>query len=84
MKGFKEVITITTIEHRVIDKIAKPSERCMINGKFWYYDDIIILEHKSETELDNYKDFDFVIDNDSDIPSLIEKVREILIKLELI
>ena len=32
--------------------------------------------HPSETALDNY-DFDYVIENDSDIHSLIEKVREL-------
>jgi hypothetical protein len=40
-------------------------------------------EHESETALDNAV-FDYVIDNDSDINSLIEKVKEILIKEKLI
>lgn len=38
---------------------------------------------KSETELDNCK-FDYVIENDSHIPILIEKVREILIKEKIL
>ena len=40
-------------------------------------------QHESETELDN-AEFDYVIDNNSDIQSLIEKVREILTKEKLI
>lgn len=39
--------------------------------------------HSSETSLDN-TEFDYVIDNNSDIPSLIEKVKEILIKEKII
>lgn len=35
-------------------------------------------EHPSETALDDYKDFDYIIDNDSDIQSLIEKIKIIL------
>lgn len=40
-------------------------------------------EHISETALDN-AEFDYVIDNNSDITSLIEKVRKILIKENII
>lgn len=40
-------------------------------------------EHESETALDNFT-FDYVIDNNSDINSLIEKVKEILIKEKII
>lgn len=40
-------------------------------------------EHPSETALDN-AEFDYVIDNNSDIHSLIEKVRTILIKEKII
>jgi hypothetical protein len=36
-------------------------------------------EHESENSLDSAT-FDYVIDNNSDISSLIEKVREILVK----
>lgn len=39
--------------------------------------------HESETALDDYK-FDYVIENDSDISSLIEKVREMLSHFKLI
>ena len=40
-------------------------------------------EHYSEIALDKSK-FDYVVDNDSNIESLIEKVKEILIKEKLI
>lgn len=41
-------------------------------------------EHISETALDNYQEFDYIIDNNSTIEELIEKVKEILIKEKLI
>lgn len=40
--------------------------------------------HPSETSLDDYKGFDYIIDNDSDIPSLVEKVKQILIEEKII
>lgn len=40
-------------------------------------------EHYSETAIDR-SEFDYIINNDSDIQSLIEKVREILIKERLL
>lgn len=39
--------------------------------------------HESETSLDNCA-FDYVIENNSDIPTLVEKVKEILIKENII
>lgn len=42
-----------------------------------------LYEHPSETALDDSK-FDYVIDNNSDITSLIKKVKEILVKENLI
>lgn len=42
------------------------------------------LQHPSEIALDNYKDWDYVIENDGTIEDLIEKVKEILIKEKLI
>ena len=38
---------------------------------------------KAETALDK-SEFDYVVDNDSDIQSLIEKVKQILIKERLL
>ena len=40
-------------------------------------------EHYSETALDK-SEFDYIVDNDSDIESLIEKVKQILIKEKLL
>ena len=40
-------------------------------------------EHCSETALDK-SEFDYIVDNDSDIESLIEKVKQILIKEKLL
>jgi hypothetical protein len=41
-------------------------------------------EHESETALDEYKNFDYIVNNDSSIENLIDKVKEILIKEKLI
>ena len=40
-------------------------------------------EHYSETALDK-SEFDYIVDNDSDIESLIEKVRKILVTEKII
>lgn len=45
---------------------------------------IISDNHKSEAALDNYKDFDYVIDNEGTIEELVEKVSNILKKENLI
>lgn len=42
-----------------------------------------IPEHESETALDN-AEFDYVIDNNSDIPHLIEEVRKMLVHFKII
>jgi hypothetical protein len=39
--------------------------------------------HESETALDHYTEFDYVIDNNGTIDELIQKVKEILIKLNV-
>jgi len=41
-------------------------------------------EHPSETALDDYKEWDYIIENNGTIENLIEKVREILIKEHII
>ena len=46
--------------------------------------EMVIGEHPSETGLDDYNGFDYVVENDSTIEELIEKVREILIKEKII
>lgn len=44
-----------------------------------------LQDHKSETELDNYDGWDYVIDNtETSIEELIEKVKEIMIKENII
>jgi len=45
---------------------------------------MILSNHESETALDGYRDFDYTIDNSGTIEELVEKVRGILIKEELI
>jgi energy-coupling factor transporter ATP-binding protein EcfA2 len=42
------------------------------------------FEHESETALDDFKDFDYIITNDGTIEQLIEKVKAILIREEII
>ena len=42
------------------------------------------LNHESETALDNYTDFDYIITNDGTIEDLVEKIRLILIKEKVI
>lgn len=41
-------------------------------------------KHESEVALDNYNDWDYVIDNNGTIEDLIEKVKQILIKEKII
>lgn len=43
-----------------------------------------ITEHLSETALDNYEDWDYIIDNDGSIQDLIDKIKDILIKENII
>jgi hypothetical protein len=42
------------------------------------------LTHYSETALDNYEDFDYIVFNDGTIGELIEKLKQILIKEKII
>lgn len=44
----------------------------------------ISVEHESETALDDYQDFDYIIDNNGTINDLIIKIKEILIKEKII
>lgn len=41
-------------------------------------------KHPSEVALDDYKDFDYIIQNDHSIEDLIQKVKDILIKEDII
>lgn len=49
----------------------------------WKFDEDNIIEHESETALDN-AEFDYVIDNNSDIPHLIEEVRKMLVHFKIL
>ena len=40
----------------------------------------VVSDHPSETSLDNYEDFDYVIDNSGTISELTGNIREILVK----
>lgn len=44
----------------------------------------VLDEHPSETSLDNYKEFDYVIENNGTIEELVEQVKQILIKQSII
>ena len=65
-------------------RVSRPCEIC---GRSGYHKMSCPVsksgEHYSETALDKSK-FDYIVNNDSDIQSLIEKVREILKKEKLI
>ena len=39
-------------------------------------------KHPTETSLDNYKKFDYIIENDSTIEKLKEKVKQVLKEVE--
>lgn len=43
-----------------------------------------IIEHESETALDNYENWDYVINNNDSIEGLIEQVKQIMIKEKII
>ncbi len=45
--------------------------------------ELLTKEHESETALDN-AEFDYIIDNNSDIPHLIEEIRKMLIHFKII
>lgn len=49
-----------------------------------YQNDYSSKVHESETALDNYQDWSYVIVNDGTLDDLIDKIREILIKEELL
>jgi DNA-binding XRE family transcriptional regulator len=56
-------------------------ENNMLNGNI---ETIRKYFHPSETALDNYQDWDYVIDNSGSLEDLIEEVRKILIDLKII
>lgn len=56
--------------------------------EMWVYVDEVEFvrkqEHPSETGLDHYEDWDYIIDNDGSIEDLVESIREILQKENII
>ncbi len=75
----------TKMPNWIISDVRFPNEAKAIkdrNGILIRVNRNIGLEfmHESETALDNYNDWDYVIDNNGTIEDLIEKVKQILIK----
>jgi len=64
-------------------KINTPKGVRWLNYDDWVFESTGKKPHISETELDNAK-FDHVINNDSTLEELVEKVKEILIKENII
>ncbi|MCK9429289.1 MAG: hypothetical protein M0R17_04745 [Candidatus Omnitrophica bacterium] len=67
----------------IVIRINRNPKNKWIDKAEWDFHTKGIEPHVSETALDDYT-FDYVIENDSDIPSLIEKVREMLIYFKII
>jgi hypothetical protein len=68
----------------ILIKIERPCIECGLkNGHKMSCSHNRIL-HESETALDDYTDWDYIVKNDSTIEDLIEKIRDILIKEEII
>lgn len=72
---YREKITINEFLKRLFHST------CISNSE----SDSIIksLTHETETELDNYNNFDYVIDNDSDLTELFVKVYKIVNKIAI-
>lgn len=83
LKAIKDRDGITIRVNRTYSKIPIyiPGEEC--NGVSRQDFEDARPKHPSETALDNAK-FDYTIDNNGTIEELIEKVKEILIKLKII
>jgi len=78
--GFKyESIEDTVWYEHAINEGFKFSESL----NTWSFDEDNFQKHPSETALDDAT-FDYVIDNNSTIEELVEKVREILVKLNIL
>ena len=82
-KGFSPISSLLVLPNWIISDVRFPNEVKAIKKK----DGIIIRinresdynsTHSSEIALDNYEDFDYIIDNSNCIDCLIEKVKEIL------
>lgn len=51
--------------------------RCIEDVGLWYHTSEDKPEHESETALDNYKDFDYIINNNGTVLDLISKVKKL-------
>jgi len=78
---------LTTMPNWIISDVRFPNEVKSIKDRGGVLiriirplnDNKIIYNHESETALDHYNDWDYVINNDGTIEDLIEKVKQILI-----
>lgn len=80
---------LTTMPNWIISDVRFPNEAEAVkdkNGILIRINRNIESEsmHESETALDNFDDWDYMIDNDGTIEDLIEKVKEILIQEKII
>lgn len=63
----------------VVIRVNRPCKECDLLNTHKMSCSKNVIEHESETALDDYN-FDYIIENNSTIEDLIEKVRSILIK----
>jgi hypothetical protein len=69
----------------IMIRVNRPCPECgVLEGHKMKPHKIPPSTHPSETGLDDYQNFDYVIENDGTIEELIEKVKEILTKEEII
>lgn len=74
---------LTTMPNWIISDVRFPNEAEAIKKRDGILikvvrDNIPTMDHESETALDNYNDWDYVIDNNGTIEDLIEKVKQII------
>lgn len=67
----------------IVIRVNRPCSTCHTYDNKFCSNGYHSNNHISETSLDTYN-FDYVIENDSDIPSLIEKVKEMLIHFKIL
>lgn len=79
-KDSKWIITDCRFENEANSVKEKGGIVIRVNSKRCNNEDL----HASETGLDNYNDFSYVIDNDGTIEELVEQIKTILIKETLI
>lgn len=79
---------VITNENKKMKVITSDNEikRCKLSdGNHYKFSELRLDDkHPSETALDQYQDWDYVIDNNGTIENLVKKVKEILIKEKII